>query len=287
MARNPTITSNTAGVAVKTGAKGLGAFGWTMLGASIALAFVPIVGGGLAHVVDRFRNGMEAKDEKKTLTNWYRYQIASVLNIPPDQVTYKDLELAAQINPTLGQMVDKIETEESKHNKASMIGGAFATFVPVLGGGIKAGGIAMGATFTPYMFGGDHIVMDEVATHINEKRQNGEQIEMGDVFMLRLAHDRELQETISKQHGAKFHKMTPEQQQGVMMQMPEMMQAAQREAYALNQGLISEQDLVMATNAAPQASFANKVQPRAAQTSFRAREEARRAQAAQMQQQLA
>jgi hypothetical protein len=282
------IRANYAGTSgVKHQAKGLGKWGWALVAASMALAFIPVAGGALSHIVDRFRSSSEAKDKKKTLTKWYRNQIAAQLQIAPEKVTYKDLELAAQLNPTFGKMISKIEDEQSKENKSSLIGAGIATFVPGIGGGFKGAGIMMGASMTPYLFGDKEMPIDEVANHINEKRQNGQPIEAGDIFMLRLAHDTELQEKIAKEHGARFQKMNGSQQQALMNTMPNMMQAAEREAYALNKGLISEQDLILATNTSPGKSFAASLQPKPDQASFRAREESRRRAAANLQQSLA
>ena len=289
------ITSRVASTA-KPKPAGPGAFGWGLRAGSIALAiaagFAATTGVGMPLAVaaaggsvatGRAANGIDAKNEKRALTNWYRHQIAGQLGIAADQVSTRDLDLAAQVNPALGKMVQKIDGDHSTNNMSDTIGGALSA---VPGVGIVAG---MGAPFVPHLLNGNkNIVLDEVVTSINEKRQSGEQIEVGDVFMLRMAHDESLQKQIAEKHGARFQDMTPEQQQGVMMQMPEIMQASQREAYALNQGLISEQDLAMVTTEPASASFTNHMQPHAgAQSSFRAREEARRAQAAQAQQQLA
>ena len=270
---------------------------WALIGASAVLAMIPLgltlgMGPGIAHVVDRFRSNMDANKQKKALTDWYRHQIAGQLGIPADQVTYRDLDLAAQSNPTFKAMVEKVDRDESQENTASGIAtftqyaNPLSWFVPGAGGVTKAV-TYIGATMSPMIFAKDKIFVDDVADHIHEKRTAGQALEVGDVFMLRLAHNEALQDDIEKRFGAKFQKMNPEQQQGVMMQMPEMMQAAQREAYAVNQGLISEQDLVVASANAPGQTVAAGMAPRNTNGSFRAREEARRAQAAQMQHQHA
>jgi hypothetical protein len=265
---------------------------WALMAASIAVSLLP-AGIFVAHVIDRFGNGIESKAKKKALTDWYRNQIANQLGIDPGRVTYRDLELAAQSNSTFRSMLDKVTKEEDLANRASLVGTALAIPVspmPFVGGAAKVAAVSfpamatqVGGTMAAGMLTKDELMVDDVSTMINEKRLAGQPITAGDVFTLRLAHDKPLQDSIKKQHGKRFHKMTPQQQEAVMHVMPEMAAAAEKEAYAVNNNIMTEQDLVVATGSPPSAGGFAPAGRGQQKPSFREQVDASRAAAGGMQ----
>jgi len=299
--KGPTVGSaHVAAGVVKKPQGNAGPLRWVLIGASVAVSLLP-AGIFVSHFIDRFGNSVESKAKKKALTDWYRNQIGQQLGIDPGRVTYRDLELAAQSNSTFRSMLDKVTKEEDLSNRASMVGTALAvpfSALPFAGEAAKAAGksvsmaamgVQMGGTMAAGMITKDELLVDDVSTMINEKRVAGQQLTAHDVFTLRLAHNKELQDQIKKEHGKRFHKMTPEQQAAVMQLMPEMAATSEKEAYAVNQGIMSEQDLTVASAAPPAAGgFAAQAgNGRQQKGSFRAKIDAERAAGANMQMQPA
>jgi hypothetical protein len=261
---------------------------WGLMAVGLAVSMIPIVGPGVMYFVERHRHSAQATDEKKSLTHWYRNQIAAQLGIDPREVKISDLELAARTNPTFKQMLDRVEKDQTRSNRASLVGAAVATPFSVMGaGGIAAKatevGLSVAAGGAASLIGKDDLLVDDVANHINRKRLAGQPIGPEDVFFLRLAHDKPLQDVLKKQNGAAFHKMAEAQQVAVMRTMPNGYYAHAAElAQAVNSGGMTEQDLVIAASKqqaatswatrvggsrAQQGSFVNQVSAqRAAQT---------------------
>jgi hypothetical protein len=242
------MAAHIAGTSVKPKGK-TGVVGWGLLAAGLAVGLVPFVGPGLGHIIDRNRIGMEARAEKKALAQWFAPQIAAQLGISPDQVGYRELEQAAQTNPTFAAIVNKVKTQQDRDNRASLVTAAVATPFAMPGANLVAKAaelpVTLGAGVAASMIGKNHLMVDDVATKINEKRVNGQPVTAEDVFMLNIAHDTAAQDQISKMNGKPLHKMPEAQQAAVMRSMPDMFAVAEKKAYALNSGLISEQDLVV------------------------------------------
>ena len=279
---------------------------WGLMAATMAVSLIPLVGPSIAHFAfDRPKHRAEAQEAKKDLAHWYRKQIAAQLGIPAHQVKASDLELAAQSNPTFKAMLDKVEKQQSKDNRAALVGAAIATPLSVtplnlFGAGAIASkatevGISMAATTAVGLIGKEYLLVDDVATHINQKRLSGAMISAEDVFMLRLAHDKPLQDALKKQNGTALHKMTAEQQSAVLRSMPDGYYAyAANLARKVNLGELhpegmSEQDLVIAASKSEtqrlaqvsQGAWVNRVGgSRAAQGSFVEQQRARAAAAA-------
>lgn len=264
---------------------------WGLMAVALAVGFVPIVGPGVMHLVERFRHSEQAKDSKKDLAHWYRKQIAVQLGVPENKVSESDLELAARTNPTFKSMLDRVDKDEKLSNRASLIGAVVATPFSIAGAGTIAAkateiGVGMAAGTAATMLGKDYLLVDDVANHINQKRLAGHSINAEDVFYLRLAHDKPLQDVLRKQNGAAFHKMTTEQQEAVIRSMPDAYyDYAAGLAQRVNSGRMTEQELVVAagqnesTRMARQNSWVSKVGgSRAMQGSFVAREQGRAAQ---------
>lgn len=282
MSRNPSLPitgSHVGGTGVKP--QIASKFKWGTMLLVLGVSIIPLVGPMIGHFIDRKSNGDEAKEKKEALTDWYRDQIALQMGIPASQVTYKDLELAAQSNPVFKQMIDKVTKEENLANRGSAVGAAIGTPLSLLPGAgmvTKLGEIAVvgGASVAAGTITKDELLVDDVATMINQKRVQGGQISASDVFMLRLAHDKNMQDQIKKQHGQRFHKMTPEQQATVMTMMPEMAAAAEKEAYAVNQGIMSEQDLTVSAGLPPSSGGFAGSSGRSPKKSFREQVDASR-----------
>lgn len=279
-ATRPQITgSQPAAVVAKP--QGASNFRWGLMAVAMAVSMIPVIGPGIGHLVDRHRNSTQAKDEKKALTGWYRNQIAAQLGVRPESVKLDDLELAAKTNPTFRAMLDRVEKEQNRSNRASLVGAAVATPFSVVGAGTLAAkatevGVAVAAGTAASFMGKDYLLVDDVATHINQKRLTGEKVTAEDVFFLRLAHDKPLQDKLKAQNGTAFHKMTEAQQGSVLRGLPnEYFNYADGLARSVNEGRMTEQDLVIAASAdetariasaQPQGRWAARVGgPRAAQ----------------------
>jgi hypothetical protein len=278
------IRSQVAGVAVKKHGS-LGAWGWGLLAVTLAVSLIPVVGPGIGFLVDKHRINKEAKAEKKELAKWYAPQIAAQLGIRPEDVNVHDLELAAQNNPTFASMLDKVQRERTRQTRGSFVATAVATplsmVMPGAGLATKIPEVAltMGASTVASNMGKDRLMVDDVASMINEKRTNGQQITAEDAFLMSIAHDKQMQDQIAKANGKPFHKMPEAEQQAVMRSMPDYYAVAQKKAYAVNQGLISEQDLVVQAGEDVKASggFAGKFAPKVKAESHVAQLQASRA----------
>jgi hypothetical protein len=233
----------------------------------LAVSLIPVVGPGIMHLVDRHRHSEQAKDEKKALASWYRNQVAAQLGIRPEQVKLGDLELAAKTNPTFRAMLDRVEKEQTLSNRASLVGAAVATPFSIVGAGTIAAkatevGIGVAAGTAVSLMGKDHLLVDDVATHVNQKRLTGEKVTAEDVFFLRLAHDKPLQDKLKTQNGTAFHKMTEAQQGAVLRALPnEYFNYADGLARSVNEGRMTEQDLVIAASADETARLASAPPP--------------------------
>ena len=258
----PQITG-TQPAAVVAKPQGASNFRWGLMAVAMAVSMIPVIGPGIGHLVDRHRNSTQAKDEKKALTGWYRNQIAAQLGVRPESVKLDDLELAAKTNPTFRAMLDRVEKEQNRSNRASLVGAAVATPFSVVGAGTLAAkatevGVAVAAGTAASFMGKDYLLVDDVATHINQKRLTGGKVTAEDVFFLRLAHDKPLQDKLKAQNGTAFHKMTEAQQGTVLRGLPnEYFNYADGLARSVNEGRMTEQDLVIAASADETARFAS------------------------------
>ncbi len=262
-------SSTTAAVSLKSGMeKAKGGFVNTALGVAVfAVAWLGLPGMIGSFFIDRAKNDRVANEQKKVLADYYRVPVAAQLGIDPNSVTVKDLQLAAQVNPMVANAIAKVDREKNSQNRVALM---------AAGGGIAGGALLGGAGLLPGISGLSHsaghavahtvgsvggsvagmavnplfdkhvLETTDVAAHISEKRSQGQAVEANDIFLLRMAQDEQLQKQIKKQTGGHaFHKMNPAQQQVVMQSMPELMQAAARDAELLNRGQIDEANLVM------------------------------------------
>lgn len=221
---------------------------WLAIGAG----FVPVVGFGLTYVAERIRNGKIENKELQVLSEYYRFQIAATLGMNPEAVGVSDLQLAAKVNPALGQAIQKVEEEKSDSNRfagwssagmmvAGMIFSPAAVLAKVgvdMAGGV-IGGVASG------LLNKDVLHVNDVVEHIDAKLSAGQQIDATDIMMLRAAQDENWQAAFKERYKTPFHKMNPQMQQQVMKGMPDLLAGAEKQAYALNKGLVSPQSLVM------------------------------------------
>lgn len=258
--------------------------------AAFAATLIPVIGLGATYFIDRYKNSVVADNKEKVLAKHYRSQIAAVVGIRPDQVTAKDLKLAKG-NAAIAQAANKVKEEQDSNNRSAAfaLGGAAAlsSFVPLPGAGTIAhtvsklavdatGAIAGGAVSS--MFDKDILHAHDMVVHLNDKQAAGQAITAEDIVMLRIAQDEHLQTALKKQNGKAFHKMTPEQQRQVMIDMPDMANAGAM-AQRINAGAMTIEDAMMRTSV--QGSWASRVGgARAPRASFTSQVTASRAAAA-------
>lgn len=262
--------------------------------ATLAVGFIPVVGAGISYVVDRRRNRIVEKKQKEVLADYYRPQIAAQLGISPESVNVRDLELAAQVNPMIKGAIDKVVKEKKSSNRAasfSSIGATAVGWLPFAGGitnGLAKGALHLGGAaaggMASSMFDKDVLHVHDMVEHIDAKLAAGEAVTAYDIVLLRAAQDEKWQADFKKQNKQPFHKLPEEQQRQVIAGMPDMLMGADKQAEALNRGLISPQSLVMAGPEST-SNFAANVASRS-QGSFVSNEVSRRAAAAQMQNSL-
>jgi hypothetical protein len=124
----------------------------------MAVSFFPIVGQainvplmGIAHVVDRFKNGTEASDELKFRAEYYSAQIFKQLNVRPDaqrKATVAEFKRAAAVNPALAKLYKAPLEKKAKENRESLLtnGGIALAGAFIPGGGAVAGVAEIGKT---------------------------------------------------------------------------------------------------------------------------------------------
>lgn len=277
------------------------------MGGSIVAAFLllPGLGSLVSHWFDRMRNGADRDDELKARAKFYRNQIASQLGISPDRVGAHEFRMAARINPQLGAAYrDVIRTEARENRDSALIntGVAAASFIPGMGGvgkiasevangtkaagtGIQAlkmtaGGITGGAIGA--LFHKDHVSAQDAIEAIGNDMQRAQEqgIDLRQVvtprmvFMIRLAQDENMAAAVEKTYGKPFHKLSPQEQDLVMYQSPQLTAAVTSEAHAVATGVLPLQEL-MATKPNLDSSAARYAPTRAA--SFTEAEVQRRA----------
>jgi len=263
---------------------------WKMVALTAAAFAAGMLGGvgmGASWAVDRYKNSVVTNDKKKVLADYYREQIATQLGIDPSQVNVNTLEMAARVNPMFANMLNKVKAESTNDNRSlimgTALGAAAGSWVPGVGaisnaaakatvhaaaqiGGAVAGGMA--ASF----FNKDVLFTQDVAEHIDAKIKQGEPITSFDVMLLRIAQDEGMQAAIKKHGGKALHKMNEAEQRAVLATMPGFYDAAERDAEAVNQGRITQQDLLVVSPGAvqQQTNWAQRVggRPRAARGSF-------------------
>ena len=253
--------------------KAQGGWGITALQvAAIAASFLWALGVGASFMLERQKNAAIAQKSKEVLTDYYRNQVAAQLGIDPKKVRTGDLEMAAKVNPTIANAIAKVDRERNDNNRAN----TFASGASIALGGMVPGlsGISHLAAHTAVTFAGgaaagifnkDVLHTQDMMEHLNQKRVEGKAITAADIVMLRISQDEALQEALKKQNGKPFHKMNEAEQQAVIVGMPDMADAADM-AERINQGFMTEQDVLMAAPA--KQSWASRVSasraPRAA-----------------------
>ena len=267
--------------------------GMVLLGMAFAVAFVPLIGPAIAHLVDRVRNGFKTNRELKARAEWYRVQVARQLGMNPDRVTKADLIQAAKINPHLRSVVNDVYSKEGDENRLSLfatVGASAASVIP--GGGAVArtaigiGGAVAGSGLAALM-NKEVVSTQEIAEAIQDTLLQAHQqgldprqvISTQSLFLLRVSQNDKLGAEIKQQFGKALHKMTAAEQTVVMNQYQALAQAATSEAYAVATGMLPVQELVAS---APNLSgMASRVVPQTRSGSFTEREQDRRAMAAQ------
>jgi hypothetical protein len=260
---------------------------WQVL--AIGAGFFGALGIGASYVMERKRNSTIASNQMDVLAQYYRFQVGATLGMSPEKVKASDLQLAAQINPALSQAINKVKTEKKDADRftAMSSGGMLLAggMIPGVSGFAKVGvdlvgGVVGGAASS--LFSKDVLHVNDMVEHIDGKLKAGQPIDTMDIMLLRAAQDENWQKQFKERYKTPFHKMNPQTQQQVMASMPEMLVGAEKQAYALNKGLISPQSLVME---GPQtaSNFAGNMERRAAGGSFVNAETSRRLAAAQQQ----
>lgn len=254
--------------------------------AAFGTAFLGAFGLGASYLMERKKNNAVRNSQLDVLSEYYRHQIAGTLGMNPDNVTASDLKAAAQINPALRQAIQKVESKRDSANRGAgmssvgilAVGGMIpgVSGVAKIGADIVAGAVGGGVS---NMFDKDILHVNDVVEHIDAKLKAGEPITAQDIMILRASQDENWQKQFKDRYKTAFHKMKPETQAQVVQSMPDMMAGAEKQAYALNSGLVSPQSLVMEGPAAT-SNYAGAV-ARPATGSFVATENARRVDAQQ------
>lgn len=275
----------------KADKKGLGL---QVLGYGAAL--VPVVGVPISYLLDRRRTVARKNAKLDELTNFYRFQVAQTLRMNPDNVTSSDLELAAKQNPILRQAIEKVNAEARDANRSATLSNgaiwALTGWNPIPGvglAGVLAKDLVLGAAASKVsdFFSNDILHVHDMVEYIDAKSKAGnpqDPVTAKDIMLLRAAQDENWQMEVKKRWNISFHKMSEQTQRAVLESMPLQMQNAEKEAYALNKGLVSVQSLVM-QGATSDSSYADSVIQKAMQGSYQSTESARRLAAAQQQNQ--
>ena len=231
-------------------------FGTVLVFVALALAFIPAIGPGLAHLVDRFRNRHNAGNELDARAQWYRFQVAKQLGMDPDKVTQKDLLLAAQLNPQLAKAVKDVYQSQGDSNRLSLYttaGASAASLIPGGGAAVKmaasVGGAVGGGALATLMNSdrmNPQMVAEAINEHIAAMREKGgnpnQSAKPELVFMLRVAQNDAMAAEITQQFGKSFHKMTEAEQRVVMSNYPELAASSEAEAYAVASDMLPVQE---------------------------------------------
>ena len=246
--------------------------------------------------IDRFKNNMVAKDELDARARWYKAQIARQLQMNPEKVRGKDLVEAAKANPFFRSVVRDVINRQKNDDRLSTFA-SVGSIIPVAGGAAKgvvdiammaksAGG-ALGGTALSMLFNKETVSTQEIAEAIQatllQAHQQGidprQVISAQSLFLLRVSQDAVLGGDIKRQFGKAFHKMTGAEQTVVMNNYQLLAEVAVSEAHAVATGIVPVQELVAS---APNVSgMAARFAPPSRAGSFVAREQDRRAMAAQ------
>lgn len=226
--------------------------------AALASAFFGGLGLAASFAIDRHKNSVIAHNSKQVLADYFRHQVAAQLGMDPSKVSVNDLELAAKVNPMFAQAIAKVEHERKNDNRAATFatGGALAAggLLPGLSGinyAVAHGAGAIIGGMTSSLFNKDSLQPLDVLTYINEKRVQGQRVTASDIVMLRISQNESVQAEIKKaNNGTAFHKMNEAQQLAVIKTMPGMADAAEF-ADKINNGFITEQDVLVAEKPKP------------------------------------
>lgn len=237
--------------------------------AAIGVAFLGGFGIAASMAIDRYKNSKIASQQTQVLTNYFREQIATQLGKSPESVTSKDLELAARVNPAFRQVLDKVKQEKSSADRMSLFtgGGAYVAGTAAAGLGWLPGGSGIAYMASKFaadsvgaivggkasqMMNKDVLFAQDVVEHIDAKIKQGESITAFDIMLFRIAQDEKFQAAIKKQSSKPFHKMNEAEQRAITASMPELYDAAERDAEAVNQGRMTPQDLLVVSPGAVQ-----------------------------------
>lgn len=224
-----------------------GSFALTALqvGAFVA-AFIPVVGFGISHIMDRTGNRIKANQEKEALAKWYAPEVAKQLGIDPAKVKASDLELAASVNPAIERVVENVHKERDSANATSMMtavgGTAASAIVPGVGGAmVKIGASMLGSTVaggvTSWLTAPDVMKNPQrIIEKIVEERAAGNQITPIETFMLRVAQKSDLQKAVKDATGKEYYELSDGQHIALMHKFPRIAAFAEKDAVHLNRG---------------------------------------------------
>lgn len=256
-----------------------------LMGAGMAVAFIPGVGGAISHVFDRWKNKSDSNHELKLRTKYYSNQIGATLGISPDRVSVKDFQTAAGMNPELGRLYREVTSKEKRENDQSLLisgGVTAASLMPVPGMGAAAKVLGEATTATKVLKGGVEMAKvmgasvgggaifgalakeDMSAQDLIEAMDKG--IQQADaagvsrrevvnpqwMLMVRVAQDELLRKEIKDKHKKHLHHMNPQEVQAVVAAEPKLqalMNATTREAEAVVNGDLNIREIgAMAPN---------------------------------------
>jgi len=246
--------------------------------AGMAASFIPVVGGGIAHMFDRMKANSDASYELNMRAKVLKNQIGTTLGMDPERVRGGDLLKAAEINPALRRTVDEVRNKQKAENRSSMLvnGGVTAAGFVGMGGVAKIaaeastgakmlhGGVQTAKVMAGALTGGavagllnkneitSQELLEAAQNDLARARAQGlpgqAAINPQMIFMVRVAQDAVLNKEINalakKNFGGKlFHQLNTEQMSAIMDQYPALADATLNEARAIVNGSMPLMDL--------------------------------------------
>jgi hypothetical protein len=241
------IRAHTAGVSVQRPEAVRSKMYWVAMAGSLGLAFLGTVFGALSYFPAKFANRINANAEHESLAQHFKIQIADRLGVAPSEVTRDHLYDLATKDAAFAKLLEASAAEEKKDNRGSMIGAGVATALPVVGavGSLAHIGTSLALTMGASIFDKDILKVTDVTDHIEAKLAANELATADDLMLLRVAQNDELSKGITEQYGKQFHKLNSKKRMEVIAQMPSLFDSTARDSTALNNQLVTTQDLAI------------------------------------------
>lgn len=293
--------------------------GFIVGGVGLFMGMIPgvsVISIGASHVMDRLNNGEDKELELKYRAQYYTAQIYKTLGKPLHEghkATVSEFREAAKRNTQLQKLYEApIKTANKKNNESLGMNAGFAAAGAILPGvellkvgaeagkvvKIAAGGVNALATLAPHLATG--LASSKLASALSSEHPDPQALVEGIhetlanarakgvdpktvvtpqlIFAVRVAQDEGFGKSIAQRYGKSFTKMNAEEQAQVMSTYPALANAVTSEAYAIANDMLQVQEL--GASKPNLNSVANQYAVGAANSSFAAREAARRSSAA-------